>query len=110
MSRRSSTPLASQAASNRRSSSSPRTGAGSFGTGGFDALHGDVDLALHHQISEEADTWGPYGVSAVVAADDDEIDTLCETKLNAWAVIVVFSRSDLEQAGVEVVPTFGSPM
>ena len=53
--------------------------------------------------------WGRYGVSAFVAADDDEVTALCETKLNAWAVVVVFSRAVLEQAGVEVVPTFRVP-
>ena len=46
---------------------------------------------------------------AFVAADDDEVDALCETKMRAWAVVVVFYRTALEQSGVEVVPTFRVP-
>ena len=53
--------------------------------------------------------WGRYGISAFLAADEDEIDALCETKLVAWAVVIVFRRPDLEAAGIEVVPTFRVP-
>jgi hypothetical protein len=53
--------------------------------------------------------WGRFGVSAFVAADEDEIDALCETKLRAWSTVVVFARSALETAGIEVVPTFRVP-
>ena len=52
---------------------------------------------------------GRYGVSAFLAADDDEVDAFCETELQAWAVVVVFSRAALEDAGIEVVPTFRTP-
>lgn len=55
------------------------------------------------------EAWGRYGISAFVAADEGEIDALCETKLVAWAVVAVFRRSDLEAAGIEVVPTFRVP-
>jgi hypothetical protein len=44
-----------------------------------------------------------------VAADEDEIDALCETKLRAWSTVVVFGRAELERAGIEVVPTFRVP-
>ena len=53
--------------------------------------------------------WGRFGVSAFVAADEDEIDALCETKLRAWSTVVVFARSALETAGIQVVPTFRVP-
>lgn len=53
--------------------------------------------------------WGRYGVSAFLAADDAEIDALCETKLLQWATAVVFRRADLEAAGVDVVATFRTP-
>ena len=53
--------------------------------------------------------WGRFGVSAFVAADEDEIDALCETKLRAWSTVVVFARAELERAGIEVVPTFRVP-
>lgn len=53
--------------------------------------------------------WGRFGVSAFVAADEDEVDALCETKLRAWSTVVVFTRSALEAAGIEVVPTFRVP-
>lgn len=53
--------------------------------------------------------WGRFGVSGFVAADEDEIDALCETKLRAWSTVVVFARAELERAGIEVVPTFRVP-
>lgn len=53
--------------------------------------------------------WERFGVSAFLAGDDDEIDALCETKLRQWATVAVFSRADLEEAGLEVVPTFRTP-
>jgi hypothetical protein len=53
--------------------------------------------------------WGRYGVSAFLAADDNEVDVLCETRLEGFPEIVIFTRTDLEAAGVEVVPTFRHP-
>lgn len=32
-----------------------------------------------------------------------------KTKLRSWGVVVVFERSALEEAGIEVVPTFRVP-
>lgn len=54
-------------------------------------------------------SWGRYGVSAFLAESNAEVDALCETKLRQWPTAVVFRRSALEAAGVEVVPTFRTP-
>jgi hypothetical protein len=53
--------------------------------------------------------WGRYGVSAFVAVDDDEIEVLCETRLERFATVVVFRIADLVAAEIEVVPTFRRP-
>ena len=34
---------------------------------------------------------------------------MCETKMRAWAVVVVFDRRALEASGVQIVPTFRIP-
>jgi hypothetical protein len=54
-------------------------------------------------------SWGKYGVSAFLAADEREVDVLCETRLGAFAEVVVFTRTHLEGSGVEVVATFRRP-
>ena len=48
-------------------------------------------------------------MSAFLAADEAEIDALCETKLQQWATVVVFQRTALERSGVQVVPSFRTP-
>ncbi|MDA8183568.1 MAG: hypothetical protein M0035_03945 [Actinomycetota bacterium] len=53
--------------------------------------------------------WDRYGISALLAADDDEIDVLCETRLERFSTVAVFRRADLEVEGVEIVPTFRRP-
>ncbi len=53
--------------------------------------------------------WGRYGISAFLAASDDEIDVLCQVRLVRFETIVVFRRDALERARVEVVPTFRTP-
>lgn len=53
--------------------------------------------------------WGRYGVSAFVAGNDAEVAALCESRLVAWARVLVFRRSALEDSGVEIVPTFRTP-
>lgn len=53
--------------------------------------------------------WGRYGVSGFLAGDDDEVDVLCETRLERFADIVVFRRLDLIAIGIDVVPTFRRP-
>jgi hypothetical protein len=54
-------------------------------------------------------SWDRYGVSAFLARDDGEVDALCETRLRQWATAVVFTRADLDAAGIEIVPTFRTP-
>jgi len=53
--------------------------------------------------------WGRYGISAYFAADDQEIDVLCETRLERFDMVAVFHLSTLDAAGIEVVPTFRRP-
>lgn len=53
--------------------------------------------------------WGRYGVSAFVAGNLAEVEALCETKLAPWAVVVVIELRSLEEAGIEVIPTFRTP-
>ncbi len=53
--------------------------------------------------------WGRFGISAFSAASDDEIDAVCQTRLVRFPTVAVFRRSDLEIAGIEVVPTFRTP-
>lgn len=53
--------------------------------------------------------WSRYGVSGFAAADEVEVDALCETRLDRFGLVVVFQRYDLLAAGVEVVPTFRRP-
>jgi hypothetical protein len=53
--------------------------------------------------------WGRYGVSAFAAADDAEVDALCETRLGRFETVAIFRRSDLVARGIEIVPTFRRP-
>lgn len=53
--------------------------------------------------------WGRYGISAYFAADDEEIDVLCKTRLERFGTVAVFYVSALNAAGMEVVPTFRRP-
>ena len=53
--------------------------------------------------------WNRFGISALLARDQREIDALCETRLERFPVVVVFRRQDLEALGVDVVPTFRTP-
>jgi hypothetical protein len=38
-----------------------------------------------------------------------EVDALCGVRLVRFATAAIFRRADLEQAGIEVVPTFRTP-
>jgi len=53
--------------------------------------------------------WGRYGISAYFAIDEQEVDVLCETRLERFDTAAIFTHSDLVLAGVEVVPTFRRP-
>ncbi len=61
------------------------------------------------RFRERFPDWERFGVSGFLAADDGEIDALCEVRLVQFGTVAVFRRSDLERAGVEVVPTFRTP-
>lgn len=53
--------------------------------------------------------WGRYGVSGFLAVDDQEIEVLCETRLERFAEVVVLPRTALLDASIEIVPTFRRP-
>jgi hypothetical protein len=55
------------------------------------------------------EAWGKHGVSAFAALDEAEVDAICETRLERFAVLVAYRREDLERTGIEVVPTFRRP-
>lgn len=55
------------------------------------------------------DEWVRYGASGFLAADGDEVDVLCETRLERFATVIAFRRADLLSAGMEVVPPFRRP-
>lgn len=48
-------------------------------------------------------------MSGFLAADDQEVDVLCETRLERFADVVIFRRAGLIDVGIEVVPTFRRP-
>ena len=64
------------------------------------------DAQLFH---ERFSGWGRYGISAFYAANDEEVDALCGSRLVRFAEVVVFRRADLERIGIEIVPTFRTP-
>ncbi len=53
--------------------------------------------------------FGRYGISAFYASQSAEVDVLCETKLSQFATIAIFQRADVEDAGIEIIPTFRTP-
>ena len=55
------------------------------------------------------DGWGRFGVSAFVAADDAEVSALCRTRLERFAMVVIYHRNDLQAAWVEIAATFRTP-
>ena len=61
------------------------------------------------RFRERFPAWGRFGVSAFHASTSEEIDALCGSRLVRFDEIVVFRRTDLEDAGVEIVPTFRTP-
>lgn len=69
-----------------------------------DALRRD-GIRFHRRFPD----WGRYGVSAYLAADQAEVDALCDARLSAFPTIVVFHRGELEAMGVELVATFRAP-
>ena len=67
-------------------------------------LHADAERFFRRYPA-----WGRYGVSAYSAVDELEVDAICETKLERFALVVVIQRSELDRLGIEIVPTFRSP-
>jgi len=74
-----------------------------------DELSRDILLADATRFHRRYPAWGKYGVSALAAANDSEVEVICETKLERFDVVVVIERAALERAGVEIVPTFRRP-
>jgi hypothetical protein len=74
---------------------------------------GELDLALSKadaaRFYRRYPRWGRYGVSAFVGTDDEEVDVICETRLERFETVVVFERWALDAAGIEIVPTFRRP-
>ncbi|MDH4077786.1 MAG: hypothetical protein OEW29_17795 [Acidimicrobiia bacterium] len=92
----------------------PRVRLASIPDNGVMVVRGDEldDTLLAEDASrfrERFSEWGRYGVSAFYAASEDEIDALCQARLVRFQSIAVFRRTDLEAAGVEIVPTFRTP-
>ena len=73
------------------------------------ALEPDLSTADAARFRRRYPGWDRYGISALLAEDDDEIDVLCETRLERFGTVAVFRRTDLEEAGIELVPTFRRP-
>jgi hypothetical protein len=74
-----------------------------------DALDPTVLRADALRFVRRYPAWGRYGVSAFLASDAAEVEVLCETRLERFATVVVFRRTDLVALGIEVVPTFRAP-
>jgi hypothetical protein len=74
-----------------------------------DELTPEILRADARRFFRRYQAWGMYGVSAFAAADEPEVDAICETRLERFNVVVVFERPDLERAGIEIAPTFRRP-
>ena len=61
------------------------------------------------RFRERFSDWGRYGVPAFHAASDEEIDALCQARLDGFETVLVSRRGDLEAVGIEIVPTFRTP-
>jgi hypothetical protein len=74
-----------------------------------DDLDAEIVRADAIRFNRRYPRWGRFGISAYLAADDLEVEALCESRLAQFPLVVVFLRSVLEEAGLEVVPTFRTP-
>jgi hypothetical protein len=74
-----------------------------------DELNEQILRADATRFRRRFDAWGRYGVSALLASNDAEVGTLCETRLERFETVIIYRRDDLESLGVAVVPTFRTP-
>lgn len=74
-----------------------------------DILEGQVLMQDAERMTRRYPLWRLTGISGYAAADGEEIDALCQTKLVHFERVVVFERAQLEAAGVQVIPTFRTP-
>ena len=74
-----------------------------------DELDAELIAEDASRFHERFAAWGRFGVSAFHAADDAEVDALCESRLVRFDRVLVIRRAHLERAGLEVVPTFRTP-
>ncbi|MGH8974613.1 MAG: hypothetical protein ACRD0C_15610 [Acidimicrobiia bacterium] len=76
-------------------------------------VRGDEDIEREAEAARfflrRFSAWGRFGISAYHANGHTEIALLCQRELVRFPFIVVFTRTDLESAGIEVVPTFHRP-
>lgn len=53
--------------------------------------------------------WGRWGLSAMYAESDADVDDLAAGPLRRFPVLGLYRVADLEEAGFEVAPTFRTP-
>jgi hypothetical protein len=73
------------------------------------ALDSELSRADAVRFQRRYPRWGRYGISAYFAADNQEIDVLCKTRLERFGTVAVVYLSALDADGIEVVPTFRRP-
>ena len=61
------------------------------------------------RFRERFPDWDRYAISGFYTAPDEEVDAPCGCRLVRLAEIVVFGRTDIERAGIEIVPTIRTP-
>jgi hypothetical protein len=74
-----------------------------------DVLDADVLRTDAARFARRYPRLGWLGVSAFYAANDSEVDALCQTKLSRFADVVLFQRTDLDGARIRIVGTFRTP-
>lgn len=74
-----------------------------------DELDPDVLAEDASRFRERFDEWGRYGISAFYAGTEDEVDALCQSRLVQFETVVVFERTAVEAAGVDIIATFRTP-
>lgn len=68
------------------------------------------DYAAHaERFRRRFPDWGRWGLSALYAESDADVDELGAGPLRRFPILAVYTVADLEAAGFEVVPTFRTP-